>query len=249
MPSQHTVHFFEADELSLLHHLGRYIGDGLEAGEPVVVLTDSRRRERLLSELHRLDTEPDIGKEDGRLVLLDSESILKKLDHAGRIDAERFHAIVGRTMREVVSRSRSRRVRVYGDLVGFLWQQGRYASAVELERNWNALQAQIPFDLFCGYPIDLFGDDFHPSRIDPLICQHTRVMPQYRNAEIQSALDYAMYEAFGRDLRGAESAVKEQIVAGWPDLPSAEATVLWIREHLPAQADEIVGRARQYAAA
>lgn len=249
MPSQHIVHFFEADELSLLHHLGRYVAEGLEAGEPVVVLTERRRRERLLSELHRLGAEPDIGKEDGRLVMLDSEQLLSKFEHAGRVDAERFNAIVGRTMREVISRSRSRRVRAYGDLVGLLWQQGRHAAAVELERNWNALQAELPFDLFCGYPIDLFGYDFHPSKIGPLICQHSRVLPQDRNAEIQSALEYAMYEAFGRELPGEDRATKEQIVAGWPELPSAEATVLWVREHLPAHANEIIGRARRYAAA
>lgn len=249
MSSQHIVHFFDTDELSLLHHLGRFVAEGLEAGEPVVVLTDRRRRERLLLDLDTLGTEPDIGKEDGRLVMLDSEQVLSRIEHAGRVDAERFHAVVGRTMREVISRSRSRRVRVYGDLVGLLWQQGRQAAAVELERNWNALQAQLPFDLFCGYPIDLLGDDFHPSKIDPLICQHSRVLAQYRNAEIQSALEYAMYEAFGRELHGSDRATKEQIVAGWPELPAAEATVLWIREHLPAHADDIIGRARKYAAA
>lgn len=249
MPTRHIVQFFQSDESSLLHNLSRYVTDGLEAGEPVVVLTDRDRRDRLFSVLELSGTEPDIGKQDGRLVVLDSEQLLAKILSGGTIDGERFNSIIGRAMREVVSRSRSRRVRAYGDLVGVLWKSGRHAAAVELERYWNDLQAQLPFDLYCGYPIDLFGDDFHPARIDPLLCQHTNVVAQLRNADLQSALDFAMYETFGRRLRGSGSSIKEQIATIWPELPSPEATILWIRQYLPSQANEIIERARRYSEA
>ena len=32
----------------------------------------------------------------------------------------------------------------------------------------------------------------------------------------------------------------------WPALPTAEASILWLRANLPAYADEIVARARRY---
>lgn len=249
MPTRHVVQFFQSDESSLLSNLCRYVAEGLEAGEPVVILTDRARRDRLFSILELNGTEPDIGKQDGRLVVLDSEQLLAKILSGGKIDGERFNDIIGRAMREVVSRSRSRRVRAYGDLVGTLWQTGRHAAAIELERYWNDLQAQIPFDLYCGYPIDLFGDDFHPSKIDPLLCQHTHVVAQLRNAELQSALDFAIYETFGRRLHGSGTSIKEHISTTWPELPSPEATILWIREYLPSQAEEIIERARRYSEA
>jgi hypothetical protein len=249
MPTRHTVQFFQADESSLLHNLCNYVAEGLEAGEPVVVLTERERRDRLFLQLELSGTEPDIGKQDGRLVVLDSDQLLAKIFSGGTINGERFNDMIGRAMREVVSRSRSRRVRAYGDLVGTLWKAGRHAAAVDLERYWNDLQAQIPFDLYCGYPIDLFGDDFHPAKVDPLLCQHSHVVAQSRNAELQSALDFAMYETFGRRLRGSGSSIKEQIATTWPELPSPEATILWIREYLPSQAGLILERARRYSEA
>lgn len=246
MPTRHLVQFFPSDETSLLQNLCRYVGQGLEAGEPVVVLTDRERRDRLFSALDALGTDPDIGRQDGRLVVLDAEQLLAKIFVGGKIDGERFNSIIGRAMREVVARSRSRRVRAYGDLVGALWSNGRHAAAVDLERYWNDLQAQIPFDLYCGYPIDIFGGEFHPTKIDELLCQHSHVVAQPRNAELQSALDFALYETYGRRLHGPGTSIKDQIATTWPELPSAEATILWIREFLPSQADEIVARARLY---
>lgn len=247
MPSSHAVQFFSGDEASFLHHLGRYITEGLDAGEPVVVMTDDGRRDRLFAALDRLGSDPDIGKEDGRLVVLNAEQVLAKIFLDGRIDPERFHAVIGRMMREVVSRSRSRRVRAYGDLVNLLWNAGRMAAALELERCWNDLQSQLPFDLYCGYHIDIFGDDFHPGRIDPLLCQHSDVISQYGAPEIESALRYAIYETLGRDAGAAGGSIAEQSSAVRPGVPVAEAMLLWLREALPVQAPAIISRARLYA--
>lgn len=237
MVSQHVVQFFGATETGFLQELAAYISDGLDLGEPVVVVTERSRKDALLAVLERRGADPELGKEDGRLIVLEAETVLATICPGGQVDGKRFDAVIGRMLRDVVGASRSRRVRVYGDMVGVLWKDGRRQAAVELERYWNDLQSQIPFDLYCGYPIDVLGEEFHPANIDPLIGQHTKVVPQTRNGDLQGALDFALYETFGHHLNGV----------GPPDLPSAEATILWIREYLPSQASDIIRRARRYA--
>jgi hypothetical protein len=239
MVSQHTVQFFGATDTAFLHELAAYVSGGLELGEPVVVITERSRKEALHRVLQTRGAEPEMGAEDGRLIVLEGERVLSAIssDNRRHIDGRRFDAVIGCMMRDIVGRSRSRRVRAYGDMVGTLWKDGRREMAVELERYWNDLQSQVPFDLYCGYPIDVFSDEFHPANVNSLICQHTKVVPQGRNADLQGALDFALYETFGRHLTGV----------GPPGLPSAEATILWIREYLPAQAPEILRRARHYA--
>jgi hypothetical protein len=51
------------------------------------------------------------------------------------------------------------RVRVYGEMVNVLWQQGKKGEAILLERYWNDLARIYPFALFCAYSKDAFDDD------------------------------------------------------------------------------------------
>ena len=56
-------------------------------------------------------------------------------------------------------------MRVYGEMVALLWEDGNVTGAIELERMWNGLGAEVPFSLFCAYPTHLMSgpddaDDF-----------------------------------------------------------------------------------------
>ncbi len=221
MASQHVVQFYD-DEDALVKSVSHYIAQGLDEGQSVVIVTDRRRQDALFAQL---------DQPLGDLVVLDSERTLDALYSGDRLSASRFDAVVGKALREAVARSRSHGVRAYGDMVDRLWQRGRLDDALELERYWNDLQVQLPFDLYCAYNVDLFVD-FDPDAIASMLCTHTSVVSNGRSCELHSALDYAMYETLGQDL---------------PRLTSAENTILWLREHLPEHADEILTRARNYA--
>lgn len=222
MSSQHVVQFYSADENALIQSVGRYVIEGLDDHKSIVLVTNRARQDALFALLDRFS--PD-------LVVMDSERILDQLYDGGALSARRFDQVIGRTLRDVVSRSRSQGVRVYGDIVDTLWRLRRLDDALELERFWNDLQAQLPFDLYCAYGIDLSADS-DAEAIASMLREHTAVVPNRRNRELQNALEYAMYETFGQDL---------------PRLTDAETTILWLREHVPQQAGEILSRARKYA--
>jgi hypothetical protein len=195
----------------------------LNAGQWVVLI--------LNRDLHDAIFDLSDGMDDARLMLLDSEQTLERLIVDGRVNGDRFDEVIGGLMRSIVARSRSSRVRAYGDMVDVLWQRGRRADAVELERHWNDLQAQLPFELYCAYDIDVFSEEFQAQSIAPVLCEHSQVVPAGR-AELNAALDYAAYETLGRRC---------------PPLPDAEATILWLRANVPERASEILQRAKHYA--
>ena len=231
MSHRHLVQFYGADQNALVREVATYIAEGVDAGEAVIVVTNRERRDAFFRELDHLRGEAVPGSEDARLVVLDSGTTLESLYVQGSLNANRFDEVVGNAVRKIASRSRSHRVRAYGDIVDTLWHRPDRAGAIELERYWNDLQAQVPFDLYCGYAIDVFGDEFEAAEIAPVLSEHSDVVSG-GSCELHSALDYAMYETLG-----------------WtcPEMPDAQAAILWIRSNLPEYALEILQRARQYA--
>lgn len=204
MASHHVVQFYDRDDSALVQSVGRYVHEGLQAREFVVLITNRQRQDEVFSVLIGSYDDPALI-EDSHLVVMDAERTLEALLVNGSVSAARFDGVVGGALRDVFQRSHSQGVRAFGDMVDILWQRAERENAIELERCWNDLQAQIPFDLYCAYNVD---------------------------RELQSALEYAMYETFGQDV---------------PRLTDAENTILWLREHAPGQAPRILDRARKYA--
>jgi MEDS: MEthanogen/methylotroph, DcmR Sensory domain len=48
-------------------------------------------------------------------------------------------------------------VRVFGEMVALLWNEGNARGAVRLEDLWNNLAKKIPFTLLCAYPLKTFS--------------------------------------------------------------------------------------------
>jgi hypothetical protein len=67
-------------------------------------------------------------------------------------------------------------LRVYGEMVGLLWQAGEYPAAIRLEQLWHRLMKAVDFSLYCAYPIDIFGRGFEAGLIDALLCAHTHLL-------------------------------------------------------------------------
>jgi MEDS: MEthanogen/methylotroph, DcmR Sensory domain len=230
MASQHIVQFYGAHEDGLIRDVARYTAAGLDAGDAVLLVTFPQRRDAIFRELDTL-REREPGGDDGRLIAIDSENALSRLFVDGSLNPDRFYHIVGSAVRELASASRSHRLRVYGDMVDTLWRHGNRDGAIELERYWNDLQAQIPFDLYCAYDIDVFGEEFDAATVTPILHQHAQVLSE-NERELRSALDYAMYETLG---------------GSYPVMHDLEGTILWVRSNVPKQASGIFHRARQYA--
>ncbi|MDQ6781607.1 MAG: hypothetical protein M3Z37_10715, partial [Candidatus Eremiobacteraeota bacterium] len=121
--------------------------------------------------------------------------------------------------------------------------QRQYPAAIRLEQLWNRLRQTASFDLFCAYPIDIFGKEFDHSSMAALLGAHTHLLPSGFDAQLERAVNGAMHDVLGLHL--LPSAVAGESSRN-STVPSGEAAILWLRKHHPEKADDIVARAQHY---
>lgn len=241
-PQGHMVQFYGDDDRSLAANVGRFIDEGLARGDGALVLAGPEHREAFAAQLDGRRKGALDAARAGQLVFLDAAETLQRTLVDGRPDRRRFAEVIGGVLRGIEARNGRRGIRAYGELVGILWADGRRDAAVRLEEYWNALLEAHAVELFCGYPIGIFGAEFEPGTLHPLICAHSRVVTT--DAGLERALDQAMGEVLGADAEPVRVRIAADRRPEWGAVPRAEAIVLWLRGHLADHAERIVQRAR-----
>jgi hypothetical protein len=137
-------------------------------------------------------------------------------------------------------------LRAYGEMVGILWQAGRFSAAILLEQFWNDLLRRSCFNLFCAYPIDVFAKGFQPAHLDALLCAHTHLLPTAPNGDLDGAIDRAMDEILGSRVESTRLLMTADDRPAWAAVPRAEGILFWLRTNLPEHAEAIIARARQH---
>jgi hypothetical protein len=242
-PEAHLVQLYGSDDRLLTRNVSRFLAEGLRRGDGLVTIASPEHTESFARQLR---DERGYSKAvlEGRLVFLEAQATLEDLLVDGLPDAARFDSVVGGTLKQVQARAGHTGLRAYGEMVGILWNKNEHAAAVRLEELWNQLLKSSHIRLFCGYPIDVFGEEFQVEKVDALLCAHTHMLPVDDALDI--ALTRAMNKVLGARVDGLRSLMKTNHRPSWGDVPRSEAMILWLRNNLPGSAGEIVNLARQY---
>jgi len=240
----HLVQLYDTDASSLGRNVGRYLHEGWQRGDGLVVIASPAHWAAFAGELERLGVDAAAAVRDSRLLVLDAHTTLARFLVAGRPDRELFRETVTAALESV--RCDGGRIRAYGEMVGILWQVGHESAAIALEELWNEILVEAGLDLFCAYPIDVFGNGFHVAGIDQVLCAHTHLVPTGGEQNLESAIDRAMGDVLGTRADGLRPLMKANYRPSWGIVPRGEAVILWLRNNLPDYADEILSRARRY---
>jgi MEDS: MEthanogen/methylotroph, DcmR Sensory domain len=239
---EHFVLLYGQDDRLLTLKVSRYMAEGLRRGDGLLVIALPEHRSSIEAEL-RAESAYSKAILEGRLVYLDAAATLDRFMVDGEPDAPRFEAVIGQALRAVRSRAVQGGVRAYGEMVGILWQAGQKEAAIRLEELWNQLLRKSDATLFCGYPIDVLGPDFHHSSVDPLLCAHTHLLSP--DAGLEDALQRAMDEVLGARVESLRPLIQANHRPAWADIARPEALILWLRNNLPGSAERILARARE----
>jgi signal transduction histidine kinase len=167
---EHFVQFYEKDDF-LIDSLCRFVTDGLEANETVVVVATDEHLNRLNRRLSERSVDVVAAITTGNYVPLSAETTLAELKSNGQLSAERFYDVVGNTISQ--TRISGRRLRVFGELVALLCAEGEIEAAIRLEDLWNELKLVHPLSLYCAYSLQGFSE----KSISDVCRTHTRVIP------------------------------------------------------------------------
>jgi len=240
--ASHLCQFYSADDgLSLAKNVARYIADGVAFRSNVIVVATEANKAAFCRELLAMgiDAKRQVG-----IVFLDADDMLAQFMVEGYPDPAYFEKNIGSLVRDAFVPDCG--LRIYGEMVGVLWSAGRHSAAIRLEQLWNKLQRDVPFRLFCGYPIDVFSEEFETVAVEAVVCAHSHLLPSTSARKLESVIARAMEDVMGSRVQPLlRRGDVPQDLGGTP-LPAGEALILWLRDHAPAQAHTVLIRARDH---
>jgi PAS domain S-box-containing protein len=172
--SEHFVQFCETDTF-LIHSVSAFISAGLSAGDACIVLATKPHRESLEKQLQKDGLEVAAAGMQGQYVSIDATAALSKFMFGGMPDPGKFAEIIGNMIARAAKGGH--RVRIFGEMVALLWNEGNRAAAIRLEELWNDLSKTHDFMLLCIYQMQSFGGEMYEREFAEICRQHSRVIP------------------------------------------------------------------------
>jgi hypothetical protein len=169
--SDHFVEFYDRDE-QILQTVGTFISTGLQGDDAAVVIATPDHLQALEADLERSINLAG-ARAAGRYASFEAEHVLDGFMQNGMPDPLEFDRIVSAALGRVSRDGRS--LRVFGEMVGVLWQQGNITGALALEDLWNDLIARRRMRLFCAYPSTALAGT-SSSDVTSICDRHTHVL-------------------------------------------------------------------------
>lgn len=167
--SEHIIHIYENDR-ALLDTLEQFVVGGLRKGESVIAVATASHLAELNETLNSYGV--DMGTLREHFFCLDAGQALAQFMLDGWPDERLFTSFVEDVM-ERATRD-GRRVRIFGEMVAILWEQGNSAATVRLEQLWNKFCHTGAFPLLCAYPKSGFRRK--SSSLGEILAAHTKLV-------------------------------------------------------------------------
>ena len=169
----HSVAFYET-EAFLVDSVREFLAPGLLTGDAAIVVASDTHRELFDRALTHAGIDIPAARRSGRYLDLDTSEALATLMVDGTSEPARFTTGIGQLITQAANSAPE--VRIYGEMIAALWDQGNITAAIALEDHWNDLATRYPFSLFCTYPIRAF--DLNPDGFHTICKQHSKVLHQ-----------------------------------------------------------------------
>jgi hypothetical protein len=240
----HGVQIYR-DESELTNSVTSYIADGLEAGDPALVVARPERSDLFAAALATRGWKVSELQAQALLTVADADTTLAAFMSGGRPSPVRFEDVIGGALDSIAERHPNRRIRVFGEMVDLLCLRGERDAAFALEDLWNRLARKRNFSLLCGYQLDVFDRVSQTTTLPGVCRRHTHVQPAFDSTRLAVAVDRALAEILGEGEAGkvyllvAEEARRRRISV-------AQLALMWVSANMPVTADRILASARAH---
>lgn len=168
--NRHELQVYSSDA-SFLKGFARFIGDGLNSGSAVVVLTTEVHRHGLDQELQTRGFNLSAVIKCGSYISIDVREALSSFMVDDQPDPNRLENTVSNLLKVAgkAPNGATRRVLACGECAPLLWKQGNLDAALRLEELWDAVSHQYGLKTLCGYVSGSFQEQ-EDQRIFQAIC-------------------------------------------------------------------------------
>ena len=168
----HAVRFYESDR-SLARIVAEFLDEGLNGGSPGIVVATPDLRARVIEELTDRSLDVVELRRSHDLLFLDANETLSTFMVEGRPDAPKFKDVMCQVIQRACGDRANCTVRIFGQMVDVLWQDGERDAAIRLEMLWNQLAQTEAFSLLCGYAM---GNFYKDANFDDVCGQHSHIV-------------------------------------------------------------------------
>jgi hypothetical protein len=154
--------------------LSVFVNRGLAAGEEVVLFATSEHWKAVDERLHSIGHRVGSAIAERQLTVMDARETLDAIMKGGLPDRALFSACIAR----VVPENRGPQappIRVYGELVDLLAEQGNLTATIALENLWNDRLSSKSFTLLCGYSSTHFCGPLAGSALSDICKCHSGI--------------------------------------------------------------------------
>jgi len=144
----HFVQFF-GSEGQHADAVAWFVKETLDAGSTCIVVATPEHRSAIASRVRGLGLDIAAAAAAYQYIELDAQTVLSGFLEGTRCNRQKFHSMLDTLLRQAASRGAP--VRIFGEMVSLLAQDGLTDAALELEELWNELSRHHHFTLFCGY--------------------------------------------------------------------------------------------------
>jgi diguanylate cyclase (GGDEF)-like protein len=170
----HLVEFYETESF-LVDTVSGFLLPALRDGDAAIVVATAEHRDAFEAALEEAGIDVQAAVREGRYLGFDARDVLSRFMAGDAPDPTLFARVIGGVMDEAARGGRN--LRVYGEMVALLWDDGDIASALALEDLWNELSDVRSFELLCAYPMRAFEDPGCAAAFQRVCEQHSTVIP------------------------------------------------------------------------
>lgn len=171
-PRDHLVLFYQHDG-ELTDQAGEYLLAALHGGGTAIVVGTWEHRLALARYLVRAGADLAAARSAGTYSELDASDTVEAFVADAHADPARFWTAIAPVIRRAAQAGRP--VRVFGEMVAVLWDDGLVGAAIEVEAMWNELSAQFPFSLLCAYPVASVSGAWQSDQLTEVCRAHSAV--------------------------------------------------------------------------
>ncbi len=169
----HVVQFYGHDD-ELVDAVSGYLSAAIGAQEVAIVVATEEHRRAFDVAMAVSGVDLVAARTSGSYIVADAAETVSRFVIEGQVDRDLFGSVVGQLMRTASAAGRP--VRVYGEMVALLWDDGRINAAVDLEALWNELGSVLPFSLYCAYPTHSVTGAAHRADLEAICHLHAHVV-------------------------------------------------------------------------
>jgi hypothetical protein len=239
----HIVQLYQDDDF-YGEAISHFAAEGLVRGESIILVATKPHWENISARLHGKGFDTAALFRQGQLTLLDAEATLPKFMVHNTPDGSIFKPLAKDTIERARAGGKYPRVRWWGEMVNVLYVNGNPSGSNRLEQFFDEVAHEERIAIFCSFLMDKFDPAIYDEAFGHVCGTHSHVIPCDDYARHRMVVNQAVKEVIG-DIKGP---VLQSLVSwlGAPSqMPSSQALLVWIKQHMPQYLAPVLARARE----